>query len=214
MDGLTSGLHDGLSLHDLQPPSLTHDTAHTPTHGHDHTHDPTHALAHRHTPAHDALHHLEVTHAHDAVHGLSHAHASTHGTPASHAGLGTHQTGVSSALRGPPPLHPLTPTPSTVLPPTPTDKKPPIVGESRAAFSILFSMLLILQIYIFSVFFNVSEMLFGSRCVASIAFSDCVMLGVVMLGVVFIFVVVMIFFVCVYACVFSVLWLCVPRRWW
>ncbi|KAK8376565.1 hypothetical protein O3P69_009882 [Scylla paramamosain] len=127
MEGLTSGLHDGLSLHDLQPPSLTHDTAHTPTHAHDHTHDPTHGLGHRHTPAHDALHHLEVSHAHDAVHGLSHAHASTHGTPASHAGLGAHQTGVSSALRGPPPLHPLTPTPSTVLPPTPTDKKPPIV---------------------------------------------------------------------------------------
>lgn len=127
MEGLAAGLHDGLSLHDLQPPSLTHDPSHTPTHTHDHTHTShdhthTHALTHRH----DTLHPLDVAHAHS----LQHAHTSSHVTPTTHATLASpHQTGVA-ALRGPPPLHPLTPTPSTtVLPPTPTDKKPPTLGK-------------------------------------------------------------------------------------
>ncbi|XP_045622448.1 LOW QUALITY PROTEIN: pituitary homeobox x [Procambarus clarkii] len=128
MDGLATGLHDGLSLHDLQPPPLSHDPSHTPTlthdptHGvHDHSHAHSHDPRHRHTPGQDTLHALDV--GHDAVHALSHAHTAhiTH----SHVALSSpHQTGVA-ALRGPPPLHPLTPTPSsTVLPPTPVDKKP------------------------------------------------------------------------------------------
>lgn len=183
MEGLAAGLHEGLTLVDLQPPSLTHDPAHTPAHAHDHvhsTHDhshthsshdhphahdhshatshthehahtsthahehphahdhshtPAHSLEHRHrhTPAHvhdhTSGHPLDAPHPHDVVHSLSHVHTSSHGTPTSHthASLSSpHQTGVGG-LRGPPPLHPLTPTPSsTVLPPTPTDKKPTI----------------------------------------------------------------------------------------
>ncbi|XP_071547049.1 pituitary homeobox x-like [Panulirus ornatus] len=133
MESLATGLHDGLSLHDLQPPALSH----TPTLTHDPTHAHTHDHRHRHTPAHEAIHALEATHAHDAVHALSHAHTSAHVTAASHTpdGLSSpHQTGVgaAAALRGPPPLHPLTPTPSTtVLPPTAADKKPTIadIGE-------------------------------------------------------------------------------------
>ncbi|XP_037784595.1 pituitary homeobox 2-like [Penaeus monodon] len=136
MEGLAAGLHDGLTIHDLQPPTLTHDQApagaehaHTSAHGSSHDH------RHRHTPVHTHAHDVHgldtSAHAHaDAVHALSHAHTSTHITAAahSHSALSSplHQTGVTSAIRGPPPLHPLTPTPATtVLPPTPTDKKPP-----------------------------------------------------------------------------------------
>ncbi|XP_042894162.1 pituitary homeobox 3-like [Penaeus japonicus] len=135
MEGLAAGLHDGLTIHDLQPPTLAHDQAPTgPEHAHTSAHGSSHDHRHRHTPVHTHphdVHGLDTAHAHaDAVHALSHAHTSTHITAAahSHSALSSplHQTGVTSAIRGPPPLHPLTPTPATtVLPPTPTDKKPP-----------------------------------------------------------------------------------------
>lgn len=143
MEGLAAGLHDGLTIHDLQPPTLAHDQAPTgPEHAHTSAHGSSHDHRHRHTPVHTHphdVHGLDTAHAHaDAVHALSHAHTSTHITAAahSHSALSSplHQTGVTSAIRGPPPLHPLTPTPATtVLPPTPTDKKPPTTGELHGA---------------------------------------------------------------------------------